>query len=173
VKSLLLQRVRADVGRFRRPGALEEKPSESGETDIFETDLEVPALDEESGSEVVPLDESDTDLESSDFDFDPESVRERQSVVAIDDEADDAGRHGGRKAPAKGKGKAKGKAAAEPSSIAEIDDILTDDSGEAGIAELEDDELAEGIGARRVAVVAAGPAEWGPCPPSACCSPCW
>src|SRR5262249_13695336 len=37
--------------------------------DIFETDFELPALDEESGSEAVVLEESDTDLESSDFDL--------------------------------------------------------------------------------------------------------
>jgi hypothetical protein len=42
-----------------------------GEKDIFETDFEVPALEDESGSEAVALDEdSDTDLEGSDFDLD-------------------------------------------------------------------------------------------------------
>jgi hypothetical protein len=37
--------------------------------DIFETDFELPALDDESGSEAVAMEESDTDLESSDFDL--------------------------------------------------------------------------------------------------------
>ena len=42
---------------------------ESEQKDIFETDFELPALDDESGSEAVALEESDTDLESSDFDL--------------------------------------------------------------------------------------------------------
>ena len=42
---------------------------EGEQKDIFETDFELPALDEESGSEAVALEESDTDLESSDFDL--------------------------------------------------------------------------------------------------------
>jgi hypothetical protein len=63
-----------------------------GEEDIFETDFEVPALDEDSGSEAVALDESDTDLESSDFDL---ALDERDAsgegdsgseVVALEDE---------------------------------------------------------------------------------------
>ncbi|HXG10252.1 MAG TPA: helix-turn-helix domain-containing protein [Gemmataceae bacterium] len=45
---------------------LESGEQESGERDIFETDFEVPALDEESGSEAVALEESDTELESAD-----------------------------------------------------------------------------------------------------------
>ncbi len=139
---------------------LEEKGSESGETDIFETDLEVPALDEESGSEVVPLDESDTDLESSDFDFDPESSESGSAVVAIDDEADDAAKTVARKTPVKGKGKGK----PVESAIADVDEILGEGGDESSaIAELEDDELAEPVAARRP-VVAAGPANWGSLP---------
>jgi hypothetical protein len=42
---------------------------EGEQKDIFETDFELPALDDESGSEAVALEESDTDLESSDFDL--------------------------------------------------------------------------------------------------------
>lgn len=45
--------------------------------DIFETDFEIPALDDDSASEAVAVDEADTDLESS-SDFD----------LAIDDESD-------------------------------------------------------------------------------------
>jgi hypothetical protein len=73
---------------------------ESGERDIFETDFEVPALEEESGSEAVALDDEGTDLESSDFDLAlgdddmvPEEGEESGSqVVALEDEeeADDA-----------------------------------------------------------------------------------
>jgi hypothetical protein len=56
-------------------------PSEE-QKDIFETDFELPALDEESGSEAVVLEESDTDLESSDFDL---AVNEGD--VAADEES--------------------------------------------------------------------------------------
>ena len=62
--------------------------------DIFETDFEVPALEEESGSQVAAL---DTDLDSSDFDLalgDSEVAAEEGSgsqVVALDEEeADEA-----------------------------------------------------------------------------------
>ncbi len=71
-------------------------PSDS-DKDIFETDFEVPALDDDSGSEAVALDESDTDLESSDFELaigDDDMAVEDESgsqVVALDDEeADEA-----------------------------------------------------------------------------------
>ena len=63
-----------------------------GQEDIFETDFEVPALDEDSGSEAVALDESDTDLESSDFDLalnEQDASAEQESgseVVALEDE---------------------------------------------------------------------------------------
>jgi len=64
---------------------------DSGEKDIFETDFEVPALEEESGSQVAAL---DTDLESSDFDIalDDSAVEDESAsqVVALDEEADDA-----------------------------------------------------------------------------------
>jgi hypothetical protein len=59
--------------------------------DIFETDFEVPAL-EDSGSGAVKLDDSDTDLESSDFDLalgDEDVAAEEESgsqVVALEDE---------------------------------------------------------------------------------------
>src|SRR5262249_52364130 len=69
----------------------------SGERDIFETDFEVPALEEESGSEAVALDEDATDLES-DFDLalgEEDAPAEDESgsqVVALEDEeeADEA-----------------------------------------------------------------------------------
>jgi hypothetical protein len=68
------------------PAAAEE------EKDIFETDFEVPALEDESGSQAVALDESDTDLESSDFDLalgDEDMATEDESgsqIVALEDE---------------------------------------------------------------------------------------
>lgn len=65
---------------------------DSGEQkDIFETDFELPALDDESGSEAVAL-ESDTDVESSDFDLaidESDAGAEEASeseVVAIDED---------------------------------------------------------------------------------------
>jgi excisionase family DNA binding protein len=67
--------------------------SGSGEKDIFETDFDVPALEDESGSQAVALDESsDTDLESSDFDLalgDEDAGSEEESgsqVVVLEDE---------------------------------------------------------------------------------------
>jgi excisionase family DNA binding protein len=66
-------------------------PDDDGGKDIFETDFEVPAL-EDSGSGAVKLDDSDTDLESSDFDLalgDEDVAAEEESgsqVVALEDE---------------------------------------------------------------------------------------
>jgi hypothetical protein len=61
--------------------------------DIFETDFEIPALDDTSGSEAVNLEEADTDLESSDFDLAleegdaaPEDESGSQVVVIDEDE---------------------------------------------------------------------------------------
>lgn len=61
--------------------------------DIFEaTDFEIPALEDDSASEAVSLDEADTDLESSDFDLaldEADAAAEDESaseVVALDEE---------------------------------------------------------------------------------------
>src|SRR5262249_5761554 len=60
-----------------------------------ETDFEVPALDDESGSQAVALDESDTDLESSDFDLaldDQDVASDEESasqVVALEEPSDE------------------------------------------------------------------------------------
>src|SRR5262249_9001612 len=67
---------------------------DSGEKDIFETDFDMPALEDESGSEAVPLDEPDTNLESSDFDLavSDSGRHEGESgsqVVALDEEEAD------------------------------------------------------------------------------------
>ncbi len=103
-------------------------PADS-DKDIFETDFEVPALEDDSGSEAVALEGSDTDLESSDFELaigDEDMVAEDESgsqVVALDDEADEGAatiarnRRGGR---------ARGLAGA--------------DEGEEEFAEMEEDE---------------------------------
>jgi hypothetical protein len=64
------------------------------ELDAFETDFEVPALDDESGLQAEALEEPDTDLESSDFDLalDDEAAssgeEEGSQVVALEDDSD-------------------------------------------------------------------------------------
>src|SRR5439155_22286062 len=76
---------------------LEDKPA-SGEKDIFETDFEVPALGEEAGCEAVAVDDSETDLGSSDLALaigeEDVSVEDDSGsqVVALDEEeaVDDA-----------------------------------------------------------------------------------
>jgi excisionase family DNA binding protein len=66
------------------------------EKDIFETDFEIPALDEESGSEVQAVEDSEGgDFESSDFEFDATASDEEMEdsgsqVMAIDDEEEEA-----------------------------------------------------------------------------------
>lgn len=65
--------------------------------DIFETDFELPAVaDDESGSEVVSIDSSDTDLENSDFDLaisDADATADDDSasqVVLMEEENEEA-----------------------------------------------------------------------------------
>ena len=69
-------------------------PAEEGQGDIFETDFELPAIDADSGSEVVAVD-SDTDVDDSGSDFEmaiddadaPVDEDESASqVVLVDDE---------------------------------------------------------------------------------------
>jgi hypothetical protein len=66
---------------------------EQGNRDIFETDFELPT-DDDSGSEVLPVDSSDTDLENSDFDLaisDADAPSDEDSaseVVMMDDDAE-------------------------------------------------------------------------------------
>jgi excisionase family DNA binding protein len=116
----------------------------SEEKDIFETDFEVPPL-EDSGSEAVALDDADTDLESSDFELaigedDVAAVDDDESasqVVALDEEeaVDDAAATVQAKSRAKKKVGKKTKTAAldDAADFAELDD----DS----VAVAEDDDL--------------------------------
>lgn len=71
--------------------AVPQVKGDSEEKDIFETDFEVPALEDDSGSQVAAL---DTDLDSSDFDIalDDSAVEDesQSQVVALDEEADEA-----------------------------------------------------------------------------------
>lgn len=60
------QREAEEQERQRREQA---QASAGEEKDIFEIDFEVPALEDESGSQVVALDDEDLNLESADFDL--------------------------------------------------------------------------------------------------------
>lgn len=110
-----------------------ESPSE--EKDIFETDDNIPALDEESGSEAVALDDADTDLESSDFEFDASAQEEEtddsgSQVVALDEDE-------------------------------EVSKATRDDEDELeGVSEVDDEEDGDAVGAG----VGAAPAPWGALP---------
>lgn len=119
-------------------------PADS-DKDIFETDFEVPALEDDSGSEAVALEGSDTDLESSDFELaigDDDMVAEDESgsqVVALDDEADEGAATIARKRRG---GRARGLAGAE--------------EGEEEFAEMEDEDRP-----LRTTVPAAAEQSWG------------
>src|SRR5262249_40386564 len=114
------------------------------EKDIFETDFEVPALDEESGSEAVALEDSDS-VDDSDFD------------LALSDEA--VGREdGGSRVVARGEEDETGEDAAtvaRPRRLA---------GAAAAEQELEDDLGEEGEAAGVHAAAEAPPAEWGAMP---------
>jgi hypothetical protein len=80
--------------------------ADSDEKDIFETDFEVPALEEDSGSEAVAMEDADTGLDSSDFDLeisqeDMSADESHSEVVALDEEEPAApARRKGKKKPA-------------------------------------------------------------------------
>lgn len=124
--------------------------SDSGEKDIFETDFEVPALDDESGSQVAAL---DTDLDSSDFDI---AMDESGSqVIALDEEAtDDAAAT----VAAKPRGKGKSKLAADED-FANID---LDEEGQPALAA--DDSALAGPVREVVREKLIEPAPWGVLP---------
>jgi hypothetical protein len=137
---------------------IEDEPK--SDKDIFETEFEVPALEDESGSQAVALNE-DTDLESSDFDLalgDEEEASEDEEsgsqVVALEDEeeADDAAETVQRRR-GRGAGAAAGLEAEE-----EVDEIL---HGDEEVGEEEEEEAAA-VGTARGAP--AEPAVWGPLP---------
>jgi hypothetical protein len=136
--------------------------------DIFEaTDFEIPALEDDSASEVVSLEESDTDLEaSSDFDLaldEADASAEDESaseVVALDD----AGRR---------KAKARRKAVDDDDDGAvDLGDDLEEGPSASkalrGVRRDEDDEdyeVSEAVEDEETrTVVAAGPANWGALP---------
>ncbi len=102
--------------------------AEESKGDIFETDFEIPPMDE-SGSEAVALDSSDTDLEKSDFDVavedgDAPAEDSGSEVVLLEDEEEAA-------APAAKKGKGKAKPAKKKTE---------EDEGDVDLADVEADE---------------------------------
>jgi len=140
---------------------LEATTEQSGEKkgDIFEaTDFEIPALEDDSASEAVSLDESDTDLESSDFDLaldEADAVAEDESaseVVALDDED----------APKPKKRKKRKANDDEDEGEVDLDD-LDASAALAGVRD-EDDEYEVREADEEREVVVAAPAKWGPVP---------
>jgi excisionase family DNA binding protein len=119
------------------------------EKDIFETDFDIPALDDESGSAAVALEESDTDLESSDFEFDATASEEEledsgSQVMAIDDEEDDS--------------------KSQVVAIDEEEEVVEEEDELAGITDGEEEEEEEEEEAVAVAGAALPPAPWGALP---------
>jgi hypothetical protein len=145
---------------------------EEGETaaeddkDIFETDFEVPALDDESGSQAVALDDSDTDLESSDFDLalgDEDASSDEESgsqVVALEEDSDvDEG--------AETVARPRRQRGTPVLDEEEAEDLLEEDMdfGEIGAgAEAEEEEEEAAAPAVAGAAAPAKPAEWGVLP---------
>jgi excisionase family DNA binding protein len=134
---------------------LEEEATEAGEgeKDIFETDFDMPALDEESGSEAVALEDADTDLESSDFDLSLGEEESGSQVVALDEEEADEGAATVARRPARGG------AALEEDEAGDIDELLAEDVGE-----LEPEEEERELGRQRAPAAVAAPAPWGVLP---------
>jgi hypothetical protein len=141
-------------------GPAEAAPAAGEEKDIFETDFDVPALEEESGSEAMALDEADSDLDSSDFDIalsDADMPVEEESgsqVVALEEEEAEAGAKTVQR-PARKKETVL--LEEEEAEGAGIDELLTGEP-EAEAEVEEEEELAPPV------VAAAAPAEWGPVP---------
>lgn len=143
--------------------------------DIFETDFEIPALDDDSASEAVNLDDSDTDLDSSsDFDLaidEPSDIsvedESASQVVVLDDETE---------TPAKGKKKpAKKKVVVEEESD---DDLVVESAADEDAVSFDDMEVDEDESASKAlegvsgegdededkVVVVTGTAPWGAFP---------
>jgi excisionase family DNA binding protein len=135
-----------------------ESATGTSEKDIFETDFELPALDEESGSQAVALSETDTDLESSDFDLAldegdvPAEEESGSAVVALGDEE-----------PAEGpatQARKRAAGATDSDSSSEFD-LLT---GDEDYGAIEREAEGEEAGEEQELVAAAPPAEWGTLP---------
>jgi len=143
--------------------------------DIFEeTNLELEPLGEESGSEVVSLDQ-DTDLEESEFDIDLEQIDEESAsqVVSLDEEeADDAAATIAQKrSGTPGKAKAgKAKAVAEDEPELDFGEFEEDEQPQkkpakkkSAVADLDEEDL-DDLEDLRSAAAPAASADWGPVP---------
>ena len=124
-----------------------------GEKDIFETDFDIPALDDESASEAVVLEDGDTDLESSDFDLalDESGVLEESAseVVELEEELEAE------------EETSKSKRRRKRAVMADDDDGPSASDALAGVDDDEDDEV------ERAPVSPSAPpkpAKWGPLP---------
>jgi hypothetical protein len=110
------------------------------EKDIFETDFDLPALEDESASQAVALDEADTDLESSDFDLAVDSssklgeVGSTSGAMALDE------------APSGG-------------SMESVDEMLLEEEETQSHPDLDEEEEEEDV-----ATIPAAEAEWGTAP---------
>ena len=135
-------------------GGLSVEDEAAGEDEnVFETDFEVPALDEESGSEAVALDEADTDLESSEFDLSLEGEESGSQVVPLEDEEEyDEG-------AATVQRQAAGALAEDEEGLEDIGEDLDADLDEEPVLE-EDEEGQPAV----VSAAPAPPAEWGAMP---------
>jgi excisionase family DNA binding protein len=130
--------------------SVEEGASSSGAENVFETDFEVPSLGEESGSDssdAVALEESDTDLGSSEFDLSVEGESGSQVVPLEDEEDYDEGA-----ATVQRKAKTRGAAAGEEG-LEDLGEALDEDLDEAPAGEEEAEPA--------VAAAPAPPADWG------------
>ena len=141
--------------------------------DIFEaTDFDIPALEDDSASEAVSLDQADTDLESSDFDL----ALDEADAVADDDESQsevvslDEEEVADRKKKAKAKAKKRKLADDDDEDVDLGDDLEGGSSASAALRGVrhddddEDYEVSEAVDEDGRPVVVAGPTRWGPFP---------
>lgn len=160
---------------LEEPSDLALEPSDGGITaekkdDIFEaTDFEIPALDDDSASEAVALDEGDTDLESSDFDLDLDGTEatgddSESQVVALDDDDEP-------KPKAKSKAKKKSLLDTDDDDVVNLDDMELEEGSSAssalrGVKSDDDDDLevTEAAEDDERTVVVAEAAPWGAMP---------
>ncbi|HZV04133.1 MAG TPA: helix-turn-helix domain-containing protein [Gemmataceae bacterium] len=133
--------------------SVEQGAASSSGSNVFETDFEVPSLGEESGagssSEAVALEESDTDLGSSEFDISVEDGESGSQVVPLEDEEDyDEGA-----ATVQRKAKTRGARTPGEESLDDLGEELHEDLDEAPGEEEEVSPV--------VATAPAPPADWG------------
>src|SRR5262249_20357756 len=113
------------------------------EKDIFETDFDLPALEDESASQAVALDEADTDLESSDFD------------LAVDESSPKLGGASGSTSGAMALDES-----ASSGSMESVDEMLLEEEETQSKADYSDEEEED----EEVETIPAAEAEWGMAP---------